>query len=277
MELKLTKPFMHGPAVVRLQEFGDLLGYDYGPNDGVFGPTTENVVKDLQLELGLPVTGICDSLTWDTILKHLDKEHSPSNIDVVFNLDHAAPKLYERPRTWESIKGVTLHQTGCRMPQDPYKWTNLNAHMGITSGGTVVLCNLFTDFIWHAQGLSLKTIGIEIAGNFAGVEGDDGTLWKGGGPAAVLSDVQIEGVNRALTFIQQQLSDRGVPWEVIYAHRQSSKTRHGDPGSAIWQKIALPWGEKLQLHMFSLGQYVSGMGRVIPSSWDPKCPAKYWS
>ena len=277
MELKLTTPFMHGPAVVRLQEFGDLLGYDYGPNDGVFGPATERVVKDLQAEFSLPVTGICDAQTWDTICNHLDKDHVPTKEDIVFNLNHVPPKLYERPRVWGDIVGVTLHQTGCRMPENPYTWINLNAHIGITTGGIAVLCNLFTDFIWHAQGLSPRTIGIEIAGNFCGVEGDESTLWKGGGPAAVLNPKQIDAINRALTFIRGELSDRGVSWKGIYAHRQSSKTRHGDPGSAIWKNIALPWGEKLQLDMVSLGQYMSGDGRQIPNSWDPQCSAKYWS
>ena len=46
--LKFTKPMMHGPAVKRLQELGDLLGCDTGPNDGIFGKDTLKAVKAIQ-------------------------------------------------------------------------------------------------------------------------------------------------------------------------------------------------------------------------------------
>lgn len=272
--LKLTNPMMHGPAVVRLQEFGDQLGFDYGPNDGVFGPTTERVVKDLQAHLKLPVTGICDQQTWNAIIAHLDQ--GPIFQDqFIINTNHDHPKLYNKPRTWNSIVGVTLHQTGCRMPRDPMKWKNLNAHIGLTEDGVVVLCNPFTDFIWHAQGLSQRTVGIEISGNFYGVEGNESTLWKGGGPAAVLNDKQLKGADFMFDYISNEFSKHNINWQAVRAHRQSSKTRHGDPGSAIWQKIAIPWMKKLDIQETE-GEWCLEGGREIPKDWSSKCSASYW-
>jgi|GEM_PF-3365818 len=53
-----------GPVVAMLQ--GVLkTGFGYaGAIDGVFGPTTENVVRQYQTNAGLPVTGVMDERTW---------------------------------------------------------------------------------------------------------------------------------------------------------------------------------------------------------------------
>ncbi|HEY8126203.1 MAG TPA: peptidoglycan-binding protein [Methylocystis sp.] len=53
-----------GPAVAMLQ--GVLkTGFGYaGAIDGIFGPTTENVVRQYQTNAGLPVSGVMDERTW---------------------------------------------------------------------------------------------------------------------------------------------------------------------------------------------------------------------
>jgi len=273
--LKLTLPHMHGPAVKRLQEFGDLLGYDYGPNDGIFGHDTELVVLDLQKAFGLRQDGACGPKTWKAILDHLDKDHVPESgiIDIIGQ--HQRPKLYARPRRWSDIKGVTLHQTGCKMPADPQKWRRLNAHIGLPRDGGIVLVNAMTDMIWHGQGLSQHTIGIEIEGNFMGVEGKPNTLWKGGGPAAKLTDGQLLAAHELFRYLQKQFNDNDQVWVVVRGHRQSSKTRHGDPGSAIWEGIAMPWIS--QLNATDGGpKWSTGSGRPIPRDWNRTYPGTYW-
>ena len=45
---------------------------DFVPVDGVFGASTEQAVKLFQEGLGLPVTGIVDKDTWDSIWALLD-------------------------------------------------------------------------------------------------------------------------------------------------------------------------------------------------------------
>jgi peptidoglycan hydrolase-like protein with peptidoglycan-binding domain len=53
-----------GPVVAMLQ--GVLkTGFGYaGAIDGVFGPATEAVVRQYQIQSGLPVTGVFDARTW---------------------------------------------------------------------------------------------------------------------------------------------------------------------------------------------------------------------
>lgn len=53
-----------GPVVAMLQ--GVLkTGFGYtGAIDGIFGPATENVVRQYQTNAGLPVTGVMDERTW---------------------------------------------------------------------------------------------------------------------------------------------------------------------------------------------------------------------
>lgn len=53
-----------GPVVAMLQR-ALKTGFGYtGAIDGIFGPTTENVVRQYQTNAGLPVTGVMDERTW---------------------------------------------------------------------------------------------------------------------------------------------------------------------------------------------------------------------
>jgi hypothetical protein len=275
--LKLEYPMMHGPAVRRLQELLDVMGHDRGPNDGIFGEDTKRAVELAQFDLGLKVDGICGPRTWAGVLERLDKGHEvkpPGEITDIRG-QHARPKLYGRQRDWTAIHGVTLHQTGCNMPQNPEKWRRLNAHIGITTEGRVVLVNDPCDMIWHGQGLSQRTIGIEIEGNFEGIKGNQKTLWEGGGPAATLTDAQIAAAGVVFRWLDARFDENGATWSKVHAHRQSSRTRAGDPGSEIWQRIAIPW--IIQLYATDGGpSWCTGSGRPIPKDWDGRYPGKYW-
>jgi len=194
---------------------------------------------------------------------------------------HPKPKLYERQRDWSDIWGVTLHQTGCKLSNRHGRWDTLNAHIGVLSDGTVILCNALTDMIWHAQGLSHKTIGIEINGNHEGILGNRSTLWtKGGGPHT-LTDQQVAACHDVLfPWLVEQFEAAGVPWSNVHAHRQSSSTRRSDPGSEIWQRVAMPWLVKLtDLGMGERGDggplFKVGSGRPIPHDWNLNYPGRY--
>lgn len=276
--LKLKKPLMYGPAVKRLQEQLESLGYPIEP-DGIFGPQTYNSVRKFQAINSLQVDGAVGRTTRRAIWDSLDRGYEPRQClpGNTFHLKpHPRPRLYAGQRPWSKITGVTLHQTGCDMPIKPYGWRNLNAHIGITEEGMVVVVNEPECKIWHAQKLSGSTIGIEIAGNFHGIEGRRDTLWRGGGPAGTLNPNQLMGCNVAMEMVKQWFEEQGQEWKHIYAHRQSSRTRAGDPGSAIWKAVAMPWIEKLGL---SDGgeKFKHGSGRRIPREWNPKYEKnKYW-
>jgi hypothetical protein len=60
----------------------------------------------------------------------------------------------------------------------------------------------------------------------------------------------------------------GESWRTIGAHRQFSKQRRADPGSEIWQKVAMPWIERLHLDVLDTPKGYAEAGRDIPKEWD---------
>jgi N-acetyl-anhydromuramyl-L-alanine amidase AmpD len=268
--LKLTKPYIENSMVRRIQEHLDILGYSI-LTDGVFGPQTDKAIRAFQASYGLKQDGICGPATENKLLYAVSTVE-PSQLSLIPNVydfrgDHPRPKLYGCKRTWDDITGVVLHQTGCKMPTSPSGWKRLNAHIGITSTGQCVIVNDPTDMIWHAQRLSPSTIGIEIAGNFAGVEGRKSTVWKGGGAQAHLTDAMLEGLDMAFDWVNSQFTDNLKEWLYVYAHRQSSAMRRADPGSEIWQCVGMDWIQRLGASDGEPG-FAVGKGLPIPREWD---------
>jgi len=267
-----------GAAVRRLQELGDLLGYDYGDNDGVFGLQTDRVVHDLQQSLGVCQDGIVGPITWRAILNQANGEPGHASVDDLgihdISKSHKPPKLFAHLRPWSSIIGVTLHQTGCEMPLQPLGWSRVNAHYGVSRLGTPILINRPEDMIWHAQRLSPTTIGIEIDGNYEGVEGLRSTLWAPGGGPATLHPWAIDACNAIYRDIAERFEAAGQEWLAVYGHRQSSRTRRGDPGSAIWQAVGVPWRKRLACDARQCRQ-AFGKGRPVPRVWDANGKGEY--
>jgi len=272
--LRLTRPYMHGTAVKRIQEY-----LDVDPLDGIYGAQTAKAVMGFQRAKGLEVDGVVGPRTWKAF-RGLDLSGGvPGEI---FNLTakHPRPKNYGYYRSWENITGVTLHQTGCDMPKSPNKWSRLNAHYGITREGLIVHVNDETDMIWHAQALSKKTIGIEIEGNFPGIIGDMSTLWKGGGSACRMTKQQLFASRVLFDYIADRFLRNGSVWRHVYAHRQSSDMRTADPGENIWGEVGIPWGNQLFLKNGETPDggpgFKLGKGKPIPRDWDERRTAKYY-
>ena len=55
----------------------------------------------------------------------------------------------------------------------------------------------------------------------------------------------------------------------LVAHRQSSKDRPSDPGSAIWS-VAVELHKELNMSDGGIG-FTLGDGLPIPEQWDPRC------
>jgi hypothetical protein len=282
--LKLTDPMMRGPAVTRLQEALAHLNHDLGNHgvDGAFGPDTEQAVRAFQKAAGITVDGIVGPGTWAALEATIEStdDKGPPIIDI--RKDHGHPRLYSKsrsPRSWTGsgdrvVRGVTLHQTGIRLSERPRRWYTLNAHIGVLANGTILIVNDPLDFIWHAQGLSRFTIGIEFNGNFEGVRGRPDTLWKGGGGPHFLTPAQLKAADTLFEWLKQMFDDNGSKWEVVHAHRQSSKYRRSDPGSEIWQKVGIPWRDHLGATDGG-PVYRLGDGRAIPKEWDSTYKSDY--
>ncbi len=69
VDLPILRLGMHGPAVTRVQERLQGLGFYRGALDGVFGPQTEAAVKAFQRQGQLSVDGIIGPSTWQALLR----------------------------------------------------------------------------------------------------------------------------------------------------------------------------------------------------------------
>ena len=147
--ITLKDPHQRGPAIVRLQEDLDMIGCYHGKHDGTYGEITEKAVKAFQRTHNLTVNGKVDPRTKAAIDKNMDAIMSPGKLRVEisdpclfdFRDGHGKAKLYNCPRDWNTINGVTLHQTGCKMGNTPERWKKLNAHIGISIRGECILVN----------------------------------------------------------------------------------------------------------------------------------------
>jgi len=303
-----TGEMMRGIAVQRFQEFGEQVVSDINwletnggrfGNDGWFGEDSHNLALLVQKKLGLVEDGIVGPATWTAIFKALDiadpnapKEYERDGIKVIDGRGIWTPvkKYFGVNRAWTGdgknvVRGVMLHQTGCYMPESYDVWRKINAHCGVTRKGTVILMFPFEMLIWHGNGLTRPTIGIEIAGLLRGVEGRSNTHWPPSATPNELLDIQVKAANVLLTIIEEEFAKQGGRWQVIYAHRQSSNMRMSDPGEAVWKRIGLPWLERTgatcggipELGSSSAhDEYCVGNGMPIPAEWNDGNAHRFW-
>lgn len=306
--LRYQKPMMHGLAVRRFQQFGEAVIGDEnwlethggrGGNDGWFGQDTRELAIKVQQKLELEDDGIVGPHTWEAIFKYLEMDPSGAKIykrDGVTVIDGRevwtpVKKWHGKMRSYTSgdrnqLRGVMLHQTGCWMPEDPGVWAKINAHYGVTRAGKIILMFNPLMLIWHGNGLTRPTIGIEIAGLFRGIEGRSNTHWPPDAKPHEFTSDQAKACNVLFEIIKEDFETNGGKWEVVYAHRQSSNMRMSDPGEAVWKQIAMPWMEKLGATcggILPLGSrtpgtdYCVGNGMPIPKEWDTEYPHRFWS
>jgi N-acetyl-anhydromuramyl-L-alanine amidase AmpD len=175
-------------------------------------------------------------------------------------------------RPWTQITGITLHQTACVLGENPPRWNTIAAHLGVTRGGQVVWMHDFEKIVWHGNGFNNTTIGIEMDGTYAGVDGDDRTFWRPTDEptrtAQTPTPELIEAAKATVRWICQEVVRHGGRIKQIVAHRQSSNQRDSDPGSALWQRVAMPLHQELGLDDGGPG-YTVGNGYPIPEKWDP--------
>src|SRR5262245_9779977 len=82
-----------------------------------------------------------------------------------------------RGRKWSEVTGICLHQTACMLGERPARYDGVGAHIAITRTGQVIWLHSFDRRVVHGNGWNDRTVGIEIDGLYAGVEGDPQTVW----------------------------------------------------------------------------------------------------
>lgn len=177
-------------------------------------------------------------------------------------------------RSWAKTTGICLHQTACVLGERPARWDTVGCHVGITRNGKIIWLHDFDRVVAHGNGWNAQTVGIEIDGLFAGVEGNASTVWNDPDTATQevamqLTAEQVIAARDAIRWIHHEVAKNGGKLTALVAHRQSSKSRRNDPGSEVWEQIALPMQNELGLSDGGAGFKIDD-GRPIPEAWNPK-------
>lgn len=174
-------------------------------------------------------------------------------------------------RSWKDITGVCLHQTACNLGEGVRRWDTVGAHGGVTRGGKIIQLHEFTDLVVHGNGWNTRCVGIEMDGHYEGIEGNIRTFWRDPEtPNAVPQTPTDELVASAKDFVRwicAIVKHHGGEVKYLVAHRQASKDRQNDPGSGLWQRVAIPLLTELKLSDGGLG-FKIGTGYAIPEVWD---------
>lgn len=188
----------------------------------------------------------------------------------------------EGQRPWTQVTGICLHQTACRMGEREQRYDNIGAHFVVTRAGKRLRMHDLTRRIVSANGFNARCVSIEVDGLYAGVEGDLSTAWDDKSTPQreqpdSLTLASIESTKSVIRWIVHEVAAHGGKVTALVAHRQSSSTRRSDPGQAIWQSIALPMMDELDLSDGGIGFAVtypgkpSANGMPIPEAWDSRC------
>jgi hypothetical protein len=177
-------------------------------------------------------------------------------------------------RPWKSVTGICLHQTACLLGERPARWDTVGAHIGVTRSGRVIWLHDFDRIVWHGNRWNAGTVGIEIDGLYEGVKGNPKTVWDDPSTATheqgmIATPEAIEATKQTIRWICSVVAENGGAVKALVAHRQSSMNRRNDPGSELWQAVALPLHAELKLNDGGVGFTVGGL--PIPEEWDPRC------
>lgn len=270
-----------GPAVLELQRRLLALGHEL-PRWGADGDLGEETFDALNEFLAghLDVDGV----ERDRVVSAAEL----ALVDAVYEARQAAParpagyedhtRAHPMPkpkacayRGWMRVEGVGLHQTACVLGEAAARWYGVAVHFGITRKGRILHLNPIDWNVPHGNGLNGRTIGIEIDGHFAGVKGDLKTYWRPKEdptrqPLALTAE-QRAAARDLIRWLVAEVASHGGKLRRIHAHRQASADRRSDPGSEIWQEVALPMMAELGLNDGGPG-WVTGGGFPIPAAWD---------
>ncbi|SEM47107.1 N-acetylmuramoyl-L-alanine amidase [Pseudomonas sp. ok272] len=213
------------------------------------------------------------SAALDVAFAALNQGGSTSNIiDERANHPHAGRSVSTPYRLWSKITAVVLHQTASNIGEKPARWHSVPIHFCITRAGKVIQLYDLTEICNHANGLNRSSVGIEIDGWYAGIEGQPKTLWQPKGLATPrqpmdLPTLQADAVKATVQWIANTVAANGGMVTHIHPHRQSSKDRQSDPGSLIWQTVGL-WAQNTLGLSDGGAAFTVGNGRTIPEDWD---------
>jgi N-acetylmuramoyl-L-alanine amidase len=108
---------MRGDDVKELQQRLNQLGFDAGPEDGIFGPLAQAAVEEFQRNVGLDIDGVVGASTVEA-LRRLQRAHQSPGVGI-------------RARQLESLRRMTARgMVGARLLLDPARGAEDPGHVG---------------------------------------------------------------------------------------------------------------------------------------------------
>lgn len=146
---------------------------------------------------------------------------------------------------------MALHERFWRVPY----------HYVALLNGDVLYNNPITRYTYHGNGGNGPLVGVSLEGNFPGLEKNRKKKHNGYDEHTILTG------RAALKLATEQSREEGAPIETLYAHRQYSASRLGDPGEGWWKEIGIPMSKELGLERRVAFKH--GTGNPICQEWDP--------
>lgn len=193
-------------------------------------------------------------------------------------------------RPVSQVTGVTIHQTAARYGIRDYQIAaaggdrklalarralRVACHAMAFHDGFVAWTNPLERYVYHGNGFNGFELGLEIDGNYPGLEG--GSTWNGKVPTKT-TEASILAACAALELLVREGRKLGMPIEYVHAHRQSSATRRADPGEELWKRVVLEFGVPVLGLTTEPARTLPGRngdGRPIPLEWDPDGVGSY--
>ncbi len=148
-------------------------------------------------------------------------------------------------RKWKNCTAVMLHRTDVE-EMGPHRFLGTPCHDAVANDASIVLCHPHDAYIMGGHTANSFAVHLELSDA-------DGELLE----------LQVAAALILVRYVHEDLlahRDRDV---VMMAHRQSHKSRTGDPGARIFQQVGVPAMNELGMR---LGPVV-GSGTQLPDEW----------
>lgn len=196
-------------------------------------------------------------------------------------------------RSLEGMNAFMVHQTAVLMSVE--QADGVPAPCVIYPDGTVVLNHDMEVKVWHGDAANTEAYGVELVGRFAGVFGNEDTIWvskkeknkiKSGEIKSPLELVgrptpeQLSSLTEVARYVtterSRRLTSRGIVHNKVIdgvGHRQSKKTKNSDPGDEAYKHLfeienTMPdWFRVAWSRTWSKGKNDKKHGVPAPDAW----------
>ena len=249
--------------------------------DGQVGGETLGAIAEFCDDKGLEETDLDSGIVRGWIVDAIMAEAVALTTSVhplIEDVRHDEYTKWRRRNKIKNIDTICLHQMAVKDSDDKgwHRWRRLAIHWVVTCGDWSKAYQLH-DFdlrVPHGHGWNGRSVGFEFEGYFSGVGVEEKFFWK---PKSrpnrkpmVPTERQLEAGRVAVKHTVEQIAQMGGEIKFIGAHRQSYGMKRSDPGSLIWQGVALPMIKELGLKEAPTLSHRKYPGKPIPEAWNPE-------